>query len=125
MSHNLKREKMPYTGKKEIMHELDCVAGGKWGISCSGKSDDTHLAKGSHAGWNCKNDRRTLPQCRAHHTLQGTMPEETYWKEVFRFGIQDAFNLADFLHILFLELQLYPESIEIRDFEEACERFAV
>ena len=64
------RPLMAYKGKAERIRSLDCVAKGHWTIYCCEKIDCTHVTTESYAGGNIKNDKRMLPQCRLHHSIQ-------------------------------------------------------
>lgn len=127
MTPNFKQKPILYTGKTELIRQLPCVMPGAWEQGCCEGVDPAHYTTGSHAGYNLKNDRRILPLCRMHHTIQGSKGEKSFW---FPRG-HDARELADLLHILYLEgeLGLFGEEWDqqdsiLRHMKEACERFA-
>ena len=125
MSMNLlKRPKIVYTGKSGIIRSLDCIARGSWDHDCCTGTDCAHVKADLHAGGNIKDDTRMLPLCRIHHSIQHSQGEKTFYLRVFPNHLHDAKELADKLHILYLEQLLYPNSIRDSDFREACERFA-
>jgi len=120
MTHNFKKPPIIYHGKTDLIKQLPCIMPGTWEHTCSEGTDPAHLTTGMYAGTNLKNDRRILPLCRTHHSIQHGMPERSFW------GIKfvDAMVLADLLHILYLEI-IYMKQGEFNDMYEACERFAI
>lgn len=121
---NLKQPKIIYKGKDKLIWQLPCIAHGAWNHSCGEGADQCHVTTGSFAGANLKNDRRIIPMCRVHHSIQHTKPEAVYYKNVFRYGIHDATELADLLHIIYLEGELGLIEDPLRAMYEACERFS-
>lgn len=120
---NFKQTPMAYKGKKELIKQLYCVTPGLWDQPCCEGVDPAHYTTGSYRGLNIKNDRRILPLCRIHHTIQGNKGEKSFW---FPRG-HEARELADMLHILYLEGYMADEDecetvIRMR---EACEKFAI
>lgn len=108
MSQIYKTPKITYKGKKELIREIPCVGVGMWATECCEGVDPAHLKHELYAGGNLKDDRRILPVCRSHHSLQGTLGEAGFWHH----KLQRAKNLADFIHIIYLELQQYEEVTE-------------
>lgn len=120
---NFKSAIIPYTGKKDFIRELACIMPGTWGHSCGEGVDPAHYTTGSFAGANLKNDRRILPLCRVHHSQQHSLGELRFWGDTFI----DARELADFLHIIYMESLLYPEHKDflIEQAHEQCRRFMI
>lgn len=120
MPSNLKQDPLEYPGKTALIKELPCICGGLWDVESCGGSDPAHFTTGSYAGFNRKNDRRILPLCRVHHTIQGNKGEKSFWFP----RMDEARELADFLHILYLEAVLFEKDFA-KEMYDACEAFAM
>lgn len=121
MTPNFKQIPFQCDGKKKLIRQIPCIMPGTWKHSCSEGTDPAHLKSGMYAGANRKDDRRMLPLCRVHHTVQHSMPEREFWGVKF----VDAMVLADYIHIIYLEGRIEEDDEEdtLNKMIEACERF--
>lgn len=118
MYENFKKPPIVYKGKKSLVKQILCVMPCTWKHKCCEGTDEAHYTTGSHAGANVKNDKKTLPLCRAHHTIQGQYGERKFWGD----KLAEADKLSDTLHISYLEGMLYGTDA-LKEMNEACDKF--